>query len=69
MTNLPGFSHILLSSYSKRRLRHEAILYPSEIALLSLCPSVGSSSHGGMAHLFCHASVFNEAVTCINGAL
>lgn len=40
-----------------------------EIDLLSLCPSLGSSFCYGMAHLFCHANIFNEAVTCINGAL
>lgn len=68
MSNLRESSHILPSSCSRRRLRHEAILHPSEIALLSLCPSAGSSSHRGMAHLFCHANVFNEAVTCFNGA-
>lgn len=50
-------------------MRHEAILHSSEIALLSVCPSVGSSFHRGMAHLFCHAHVLNEAVTCINEAL
>lgn len=66
--NLPEFSHILPSSCLKRRFRQEAVSQ-SEIDLLSLRPSLGSSFHYGMARLFCHANMFNEAVTYINGAL
>jgi len=67
--SLPEFSHILPSSCLTRRFRHEAVSHASEIDLLSWCPSHSSSFHHGMAHLFCHANRFNEAVTCTNGAL
>lgn len=51
MTNLAEFSPVLPGGCSKTRLRHEAVSHSSEIALLPLCPSAGSTFIVGWWHI------------------